>query len=776
MKIIFERLRSTSIRVKLTVFFAGLSCLALVGASAAIFTIISNKQKSQLLDQSAALSGVIAQNISAAVAFGDKEAAYRMLSSLSTTNDFESAAVYDSEGQLLSAWKTRRSTVEPSLAAKPQVGAFIKHDRIQAVAEVKVQGEVLGHVVSYGSMEPFLKQQNDFLRMIMTVVLLTIAGSVLIGSVVQRLISRPIVKLLTTLKSVGESGDYSVRLESKNNDELGQLIHQFNRTIQEVERRDAELYRDKQSLESRVRQRTVELEREIVERERMQEELRQSTARLQDFIDNAPVGIKWLGPDGTIQDANLAELNIVKLDRESYLGNKFRMYFVDPGEADRILGLLLSGATVESEDALVISSSGEIRTVEISANAMRSGGSVTHFRCFMRDVTEIKAAEEAEREREEAERRNQAKNEFLSRMSHELRTPMNSILGFAQLLEMEELSERQRNNVRHILRGGRHLLNLINEVLNISRIESGAISVSLESLAFEPVIEEVLGLIKPMAEQSGISVEAPAKEQASQWFLGDKQSTIQILINLMSNAIKYNSPNGVARIRIENVDSENVRLMIEDTGPGVPTDRASRLFTPFDRLGAEQSKVEGTGLGLAHSRRLAEAMGATLEFDSSYEGGARFLLTLPTGRSMSLEESASSRVASSTRYTVLLVEDNQANIKLIESILNARGDISLLVSMQGSLGVEIAKKHNPDLILLDSNLPDITGAEVLKEIRADSALQSTPVIVISASNDKDSLATFHKYGVVANLSKPLDIEQFQDALNSLLKSERNHAA
>ncbi|KAA0238223.1 MAG: hybrid sensor histidine kinase/response regulator, partial [Armatimonadetes bacterium] len=176
-------------------------------------------------------------------------------------------------------------------------------------------------------MEPFLKQQNDFLRMIMTVVLLTIAGSVLIGSVVQRLISRPIVKLLTTLKSVGESGDYSVRLESKNNDELGQLIHQFNRTIQEVERRDAELYRDKQSLESRVRQRTVELEREIVERERMQEELRQSTARLQDFIDNAPVGIKWLGPDGTIQDANLAELNIVKLDRESYLGKKFRMYF-----------------------------------------------------------------------------------------------------------------------------------------------------------------------------------------------------------------------------------------------------------------------------------------------------------------------------------------------------------------------------------------------------------------------------------------------------------------
>lgn len=224
------------------------------------------------------------------------------------------------------------------------------------------------------------------------------------------------------------------------------------------------------------------------------------------------------------------------------------------------------------------------------------------------------------------------------------------------------------------------------------------------------------------------------------------------------------------------MDSENVRAIIEDTGPGVPPDKASRLFTPFDRLGAEQSKVEGTGLGLAHSRRLAEAMGATLELDSSYEGGARFLLTLPTGRSMSLEESASSRVASGTRYTVLLVEDNQANIKLIESILNARGDISLLVSMQGSLGVEIAKKHNPDLILLDSNLPDITGTEVLKAIRADSALRSTPVIVISASNDEDSLATFHKYGVVANLSKPLDIEQFQDALNSLLKSERNHAA
>ena len=383
---------------------------------------------------------------------------------------------------------------------------------------------------------------------------------------------------------------------------------------------------------------------------------------------------------------------------------------------------------------------------------------------FGRDITGRRAAEEAlARAKEEAERANRAKSEFLSRMSHELRTPMNSILGFAQLLARGELSAQQGKSVQHILKAGRHLLHLINEVLEIARIEAGREQFSLEPVALSSALEETLGLVRPLAQQHGVTLHG-GPWPGDGFVYADRQRLVQVLLNLLSNAIKYNQPGGTVRLQAELAADGRCAIRVVDTGRGVPSNRLEELFTPFARLGAEQGDVEGTGLGLALSRRLCEAMGGGLTLESTSAQGSTFRVTLDTVDSpLRVYESGASIPAVAAAYreaALLYIEDNLANLSLVETILMARPGWRVLPALQGQLGVELAREHRPDVILLDLHLPDMSGDDVLRRLRMDARTADVPIVIVSADATPSSLERLRVLGADAYVTKPLDVDEF----------------
>ncbi len=400
---------------------------------------------------------------------------------------------------------------------------------------------------------------------------------------------------------------------------------------------------------------------------------------------------------------------------------------------------------------------------------------------FGQDVTSRKATEEAvEQAKSEAQRANQAKSEFLSRMSHELRTPLNAIIGFSQLLEMESLSPKQREFVGYILGGGRHLLNLINEVLDIARIEAGRLAISLEPVSVEEVIREALDLIAPLAIEADVRLEDRTGGVPHRVVLADRQRLQQILLNLLSNAVKYNRKGGVVVLSQEELPNGRLQIRVNDTGPGIAPEKLGRLFTPFERLGAEQTVIEGTGLGLALSKHLVEIMGGTIGVETTVGRGSVFWVELAMAAEPEtrLERRELAMLAGAQPKTsreapiVLYVEDNLSNLDLIQSLLAHRPEVRLLPAMQGRLGLDLARQHRPQLILLDLHLPDIGGEDVLQRLREDPETRSIPVVVISADATPGQIDRLLAAGARAYLTKPLDIKRFLVLLGEVL-SEGN---
>jgi len=410
--------------------------------------------------------------------------------------------------------------------------------------------------------------------------------------------------------------------------------------------------------------------------------------------------------------------------------------------------------------------------VEISLGPVEVDGDLLVISAI-RDITERKQNEVLlEAARREAEEANQAKSEFLSRMSHELRTPLNAILGFSQLLSLEPLNPEQRDSVEHIVKAGKHLLELINEVLDISRIESGRLGLSPEPTSVDEVLRETLELVRPLANERGIGLSEETRDPHL-FVLADRQRLRQVLLNLLTNAVKYNRDSGSVTVSCQPSDNGTLRLSVSDTGPGIDPAKVARLFTPFDRLGAEQTSVEGTGLGLTLSKRLIEAMGGSIGVESTVGTGSTFWIELPlTESSLQREDRVSSGIDAgpppSVERVVLYIEDNLDSAQLMERIFSRWPSVRLMSAMQGRLGLELARQHKPDLILLDLHLPDIPGVEVLERLRSDPATKFIPVIVTSADATPGQIVRLQAAGADDYVTKPLDIPKFTQAVRERL--------
>ncbi len=410
---------------------------------------------------------------------------------------------------------------------------------------------------------------------------------------------------------------------------------------------------------------------------------------------------------------------------------------------------------------------------------LNTEGQVISILGAARDITERKEMMDAlETAKMAADRANKTKSEFLSRMSHELRTPMNAILGFAQLLELDDLSPAQHESVTDILKGGRHLLALINEVLDISRIEAGRMSISLEPIRLGDVLNEVLDLLAPLAAKRGVDLSGVPRA-CEHHVLADRQRLKQVVLNLISNAIKYNHEGGGVSLRCEQ-HGEELRIMVTDTVAGLSTEDQAKVFTPFERLGMKASDIEGTGIGLALSRQLMELMGGDLGVESEIGQGSTFWLTL--ARVQGQVEDAKAKHSPALLplqvpdSTLLYVEDNLTNVRLIERLIAHLPNVKLVVAMQGEFGFELAREHLPDLILLDLHLPDMSGLEVLRRLKDDLQTRDIPVVVLSADATPGQITRLTQDGAAAYLTKPFELQPFMNLLNTHLTAGSDEEA
>jgi signal transduction histidine kinase/ActR/RegA family two-component response regulator len=384
--------------------------------------------------------------------------------------------------------------------------------------------------------------------------------------------------------------------------------------------------------------------------------------------------------------------------------------------------------------------------------------------------------------RAEAESANRAKSDFLARMSHELRTPLNAVIGFAQMLEIDpahKLSERQKEYVGYIQRGGEHLLKLVNEVLDLAGVEAGRLSMSIERIVVAEALTGVEEIMQPIAAKAGITLHVASALELPD-LRADGLRLRQVLINLIANGIKYNRPNGDV-IVATSVHAGRVRFTVTDTGPGIPRERHADLFEPFHRLGAEYTAVEGSGLGLALAKRLVAAMDGTIGFTSESGQGSSFWIELPVETAVATPAlSAPSAAACAGRaatgsYSVLYVEDNPANLRLMEHLLSTLPSVVMLSAPTPELGLDLALAHRPDVIVLDINLPGMSGYDVLARLKAMPETRDIPVLALTAAALPGDVRRGQAAGFLRYLTKPIDVKALIEALDAALAMRRPQA-
>jgi len=504
-------------------------------------------------------------------------------------------------------------------------------------------------------------------------------------------------------------------------------------------------------------------------------------ATLQALISASPDIIAILGPDGRVRFLSHAMQRVTGRSPDDRVGrNAFDSALIHPHDRDgfaRAQQRVLSGESGEAVARIRVRHSNG-RWVVLEAHTCRLGadeGAVV----VARDITGQAALEEDLRHAKlAAEQANKAKNEYLSRMSHELRTPLNAILGFAQLLELDQLNGEQRDNLRYILAGARQLLGLINEVLDIAAVEAGRLPLSLEPVAVAAVAAEAIGLIRPLAHQHAVLLlnASPTHDDHRHHVLGDRERLKQVLLNLLSNAVSYNREGGSVHLACEQVAGERLRITVADTGPGIAPELLELLFVPFERLRSEQTSVEGSGLGLSLSKRLAEAMGGALGVSTAVGRGSTFWVELPLVESP-VEQAERQQLEPSWEedelrpagpaLTVLCIEDNLSNLQLIERVLDRRPSVKLVSAMRPQLGLDLAGEYRPDLVLLDLHLPDMPGTEVLRRLRADPKTSSVPVVILTADARPGLVTRLLDQGARAFLTKPLNVRELLRLLDAI---------
>jgi len=490
---------------------------------------------------------------------------------------------------------------------------------------------------------------------------------------------------------------------------------------------------------------------------------------------------------GIISDVNKQMEALTGCSRDELIGSPFKSYFTDPERAEAGMKRVLASGRVTEYELTARARDGKETVVSYNATTIHDRDrKVQGVFASARDVTDRRRIEVTmqesnlgfERATAAAEKANRAKSDFLSSMSHELRSPLNAILGFAQLINSDSPPPTvlQQASIDQILHAGWYLLDLINEVLDLAQVESGRLALSVEPVLLCEIMNECQAMIEPQAQKRSVMMTFPHFD-APCFVEADRTRLKQVLINLLSNAIKYGRTGGTVAVDYAVCDAETVRISVRDNGNGLSPEKQAQLFQPFNRLGQERTTVQGTGIGLVMSKRLVELMGGTIGVDSWMGEGSVFWFELNLAGDGQAQEtppvpmaaaSATPVSGAKNARTILYVEDNPANLKLVERLMERRVDIRLLSAMDGSMGVQLARAHQPDVILMDINLPGISGIEALRILRDDPATAGIPVVALSANAMPRDVEKGLEAGFFRYLTKPIQLNQLMEALDLAL--------
>ncbi|OGT09617.1 MAG: hybrid sensor histidine kinase/response regulator, partial [Gallionellales bacterium RIFCSPHIGHO2_02_FULL_57_16] len=521
------------------------------------------------------------------------------------------------------------------------------------------------------------------------------------------------------------------------------------------------------------------------EQQKLDQRLRDQQFYTRSLIESNIDAIMTTDPSGIITDVNKQMEVLTGCTRDELIGAPFKNYFTDPERAEAAIKQVLSEKKVTNYELTVRARDSKETVVSYNATTFYDRDRrLQGVFAAARDVTERKRLDqELESAKSVAEKANLAKSDFLSSMSHELRSPLNAILGFAQLLDADSppATPAQKESIAQILQAGWHLLKLINEILDLAKVESGQVPLSEEPVSLAEVMLECQAMIEPQVQQRGIKLTFPQFDMPN-FVRADRTRLKQVLINLLSNAIKYNREQGTVEVKCAESTPGRIRTSVKDSGAGLPPEQLAQLFQPFNRLGQETGAEEGTGIGLVVAKRLVELMGGTIGVESTVGVGSVFwfeLLSVAEPR-LSMEGGdpaalAQPQLPRGTRlHTLLYVEDNPANLKLVEQIIARHPYVRLLTAVNGNSGIEIARASLPELILMDINLPGINGYEALKILRSDPATAHIPVIAISANAMPLDVERGLKAGFFRYITKPIKVNEFMEALDVTLEfAEKN---
>ncbi len=527
--------------------------------------------------------------------------------------------------------------------------------------------------------------------------------------------------------------------------------------------------------------------RDVTEEYAVQRALRDQQFYTRSLIESNIDALMTTDPSGIITDVNEQMVALTGCARDELIGTAFKNYFTDPERAEAGIERVLNEKKI-SDYELTARHRHDGETV-VSCNAATfydANGRLQGVFAAARDITERKRLDrvlqdkntELESARFVADKANLAKSEFLSSMSHELRSPLNAILGFAQLLETGSPlpTPGQKGSIDQILQGGWYLLELINEILDLALIESGKLSLSLEPMSLSDVLNDCEAMIEPQAQKSGIRMRFPKVETAT-FVKADRTRVKQVLINLLSNAIKYNREQGSVEVTCRVLNAERLRVSVKDSGEGLTAEKLAQLFQPFNRLGQEAGAEEGTGIGLVVSKRLVELMGGTIGAVSTPGVGSVFWIELElavaprlaTDTDVALAQLQKRTPHGAARRTLLYIEDNRANMQLVEQLIARRPDMRLLSAGDGTRGIALARIHQPEVILMDINLPGISGIQALHILKEDPETAHIPVLAISANAMPRDIEKGLQAGFFRYLTKPIKVNEFMETLDLALE-------